>query len=150
MSAESGIPTFRDAQNGLWAQIDPEDLATVRAYQQDKASVWGWYVWRMSMVGAALPEERGLRTLAVQTGLLGIRSIGLAVGYGIFIHKDHKAARLVAHELRHVHQYEKAGAIAVFLPNYLQQILDHGYAQAPLEIDARGYELVGVSDTPAR
>jgi len=56
MSAESGIPTFRDAENGLWSQFDPEHLATARAYQQDKALVWGWYVWRMAMVRAAQPH----------------------------------------------------------------------------------------------
>lgn len=56
MSAESGIPTFRDAQNGLWSRFDPEELATARAYQQDKALVWGWYVWRMAMVKAAKPH----------------------------------------------------------------------------------------------
>lgn len=56
MSAESGIPTFRDAQNGLWSQFDPAELATARAYRQDKALVWGWYVWRMAMVGAAQPH----------------------------------------------------------------------------------------------
>lgn len=56
MSAESGIPTFRDAQNGLWSRFDPEDLATARAYQNDKALVWGWYVWRMAMVRAAQPH----------------------------------------------------------------------------------------------
>lgn len=31
MSAESGIPTFRDAQSGLWSRFKPEDLATVQA-----------------------------------------------------------------------------------------------------------------------
>lgn len=67
MSAESGIPTFRDAQNGLWSRFDPEDLATARAYQQDKALVWGWYVWRMAMVRAAQPHagHQALAELAV-------------------------------------------------------------------------------------
>ena len=27
MSAESGIPTFREAQIGLWARYDPRELA---------------------------------------------------------------------------------------------------------------------------
>src|SRR5688572_27051314 len=27
VSAESGVPTFRDAQTGLWAEFKPEDLA---------------------------------------------------------------------------------------------------------------------------
>jgi hypothetical protein len=96
-----------------------------------------------------VPEEPNLRALAVQTGLLGPRSIGLTVGHGIFIHKDHKSSRLVTHELRHVHQYETAGSIAAFLPVYLQQILDYGYAHAPLEMDARAHEQVGASDIPA-
>ncbi|MBL8539099.1 MAG: NAD-dependent deacylase, partial [Betaproteobacteria bacterium] len=28
ISAESGIPTFRDAMTGLWARFRPEELAT--------------------------------------------------------------------------------------------------------------------------
>ena len=33
MSAESGVPTFRDAQTGLWANFRPEDLATEDAFR---------------------------------------------------------------------------------------------------------------------
>ena len=36
ISAESGVPTFRDAQTGLWTQVDPEDLATPAAWARDK------------------------------------------------------------------------------------------------------------------
>ncbi|MFO7662716.1 MAG: Sir2 family NAD-dependent protein deacetylase, partial [Chloroflexota bacterium] len=32
ISAESGVPTFRQAQTGLWAQYDPEELATPQAF----------------------------------------------------------------------------------------------------------------------
>ncbi|MGB5621977.1 MAG: Sir2 family NAD-dependent protein deacetylase, partial [Gammaproteobacteria bacterium] len=32
ISAESGIPTFRDALTGLWARYRPEDLATPEAF----------------------------------------------------------------------------------------------------------------------
>ena len=42
--------------------------------------------------------------------------------------------------LTHVYQYEKAGSIAAFLPQYLQQIAIVGYANAPFEIDAREHE----------
>ena len=63
ISAESGIPTFRDAQNGLWSRFDPEELASPAAYREDKALVWGWYVWRMAMVRAAQPNA-GHRALA--------------------------------------------------------------------------------------
>jgi NAD-dependent deacetylase len=74
MSAESGIPTFRDAQNGLWSRFDPEDLATARAYQQDKALVWGWYVWRMATVRAAQPHA-GHQALAELAALKPALSI---------------------------------------------------------------------------
>jgi NAD-dependent deacetylase len=40
VSAESGIPTFRDAQNGLWARFRPEELATPEAFRRDPQLVW--------------------------------------------------------------------------------------------------------------
>src|SRR5690606_28334009 len=35
ISHESGIPTFRDALTGLWAQYDPQRLATPTAFRRD-------------------------------------------------------------------------------------------------------------------
>ena len=35
VSAESGVPTFRDAQDGLWSQYTAEDLATPEAFLAD-------------------------------------------------------------------------------------------------------------------
>ena len=35
VSAESGLPTFRDALTGLWARHRPEDLATPEAFERD-------------------------------------------------------------------------------------------------------------------
>jgi NAD-dependent deacetylase len=43
VSAESGVPTFRDAQTGLWAKFDAAELATPDAFRRDPALVWGWY-----------------------------------------------------------------------------------------------------------
>lgn len=56
MSAESGIPTFRDAQSGLWARFRPEDLATPRAWQADPARVWAWYAWRTRLARRCAPH----------------------------------------------------------------------------------------------
>ena len=42
-SAESGIPTFRDALTGLWERFDPAQLATSEAFRADPALCWGWY-----------------------------------------------------------------------------------------------------------
>lgn len=50
ISAESGIPTFRDALTGLWERFDAEELATPQAFRRDKALVWGWYEWRRMKV----------------------------------------------------------------------------------------------------
>ena len=39
ISAESGIPTFRDP-GGLWDKYDPEEYATIQAFQENPAKVW--------------------------------------------------------------------------------------------------------------
>jgi len=60
VSAESGIPTFRDALTGLWQRFDPEQLATAEAFQRDPALVWGWYEWRRARVLQARPNPAHL------------------------------------------------------------------------------------------
>jgi len=55
-SAESGIPTFRDAQTGLWARFRPEELATPAAFARDPRLVWEWYEWRRGLVALAQPN----------------------------------------------------------------------------------------------
>lgn len=50
MSAESGVPTFRDTQTGLWEKYDPMELATPEAFAKDPALVWGWYEWRRNLL----------------------------------------------------------------------------------------------------
>jgi NAD-dependent deacetylase len=55
-SAESGVPTFRDAQVGLWERFKPEDLATPDAFKRQPARVWGWYEWRRALVNHAKPN----------------------------------------------------------------------------------------------
>lgn len=56
VSAESGIPTFRDALTGLWANYDPERLASASGFLKDPALVWGWYEWRRKKVLNSLPN----------------------------------------------------------------------------------------------
>ena len=56
MSAESGVPTFRDAMTGLWARFDAQSLATPEAYDRDPALVWGWYEWRRELVERVSPN----------------------------------------------------------------------------------------------
>jgi NAD-dependent deacetylase len=40
MSKESGIATFREAQEGLWERYNPEELATRQGFQESPARVW--------------------------------------------------------------------------------------------------------------
>lgn len=56
ISAESGVPTFRDAQSGLWAEYDPLDLATPEAFQRNPQLVWQWYEWRRQLINKAKPN----------------------------------------------------------------------------------------------
>ncbi len=67
VSAESGVPTFRDAQTGLWAQYDPAQLATPEAFRDDPELVWRWYLWRRELVAKAQPNP-GHRALVALEG----------------------------------------------------------------------------------
>jgi len=56
ISAESGVPTFRAAQTGLWERYDPLELATPEAFARDPRLVWEWYEWRRELVANAEPN----------------------------------------------------------------------------------------------
>lgn len=56
ISAESGIPTFRDALTGLWATFRAEDLATPEAFVRQPAVVWDWYASRRQSIRQAEPN----------------------------------------------------------------------------------------------
>ena len=63
VSAESGVPTFRDAQTGLWAQFNPEELATEAAFRAHPQRVWDWYAQRRARIAQVEPNA-GHRALA--------------------------------------------------------------------------------------
>jgi len=69
MSAESGVPTFRDAQTGLWAQYEPEELATPEAFRRNPRLVWEWYAWRKQLVNQAQPNPGHYALLAFEQHL---------------------------------------------------------------------------------
>lgn len=56
VSKESGIPTFRDALTGLWAQYDPTALATPLAFARDPKLVWDFYEFRRDLMRPAQPN----------------------------------------------------------------------------------------------
>ncbi len=56
MSAESGVPTFRDAQTGLWSKFRPEELATEEAFRANPRHVWDWYAMRRERMKGVSPN----------------------------------------------------------------------------------------------
>lgn len=66
ISAESGIPTFREAQVGLWEKHNPEDLATPKAFSTNPRLVWDWYLWRRKLIIQANPNDGHLALAALE------------------------------------------------------------------------------------
>lgn len=69
VSAESGVPTFRDALTGLWSRFRPEELATPEAFRRDPQLVWDWYRERRRQVAAVLPNPAHHAIAALQARL---------------------------------------------------------------------------------
>lgn len=62
MSTESGIPDFRSA-SGIWAEVDPFEVASIQAFKRDPERVWAFYRERIHSLLAAEPNA-GHRALA--------------------------------------------------------------------------------------
>jgi NAD-dependent deacetylase len=69
VSAESGLPTFRDPQQGLWARYRPQDLATPEAFARDPDTVWRWYQWRRRVHADVAPNPAHRAIAAIQERL---------------------------------------------------------------------------------
>ena len=66
MSAESGVPTFRDAQSGLWKKYRPEDLATPQAFNKHPQIVWDWYEDRRENIRKVNPHAGHLALVELE------------------------------------------------------------------------------------
>ncbi len=71
VSAESGIPTFRDALTGLWAEYDPMELATPEAFAADPARVSRWYDERRMAVQKCEPNAGHVALVQLEQWLRG-------------------------------------------------------------------------------
>lgn len=69
VSAESRIPTFRDAMTGLWASFDPMQLATPQAYEADPEMVSRWYDFRREKCRDAEPNPGHLALVRMEQAL---------------------------------------------------------------------------------
>ena len=67
VSAESGVPTFRDAQTGLWSRYQPEDLATPEAFLHNPQLVWEWYNWRKKLIAEVQPNPGHSALVEIET-----------------------------------------------------------------------------------
>lgn len=63
ISAESGVPTFRDDRNGFWSKYDPYELSSTEGWQRHPERVWAWYLWRHHLVLGVEPNA-GHRAVA--------------------------------------------------------------------------------------
>lgn len=57
ISAESGIPTFRDSKTGLWENHKVEDVATPEAFDRDPDLVHRFYNQRRAAIQKAKPND---------------------------------------------------------------------------------------------
>jgi len=67
MSKESGIPTFRDALEGIWGNLNPEDLATAEAFERDPQRVRDFYEYRRDFVRKAKPNAGHVAIAAMES-----------------------------------------------------------------------------------
>jgi NAD-dependent deacetylase len=63
ISAESGVPTFRDVETGLWAKVDPYEISSADGWRRHPEKVWAWYLWRHYMMKSVNPND-GHRAVA--------------------------------------------------------------------------------------
>ena len=66
VSAESGVPTFRDVETGLWAKVDPYEISSAQGWRRHPEKVWAWYLWRHYMMKAVEPNNGHLAVAAWQ------------------------------------------------------------------------------------
>ena len=63
ISAESGVPTFRDVETGLWSKVDPYEISSAQGWQRHPEKVWAWYLWRHYLMQGVQPND-GHRAVA--------------------------------------------------------------------------------------
>jgi NAD-dependent deacetylase len=65
LSADSGIPTFRDGATGLWANIDPDEVVSIGGFQRNPEKVWAWHQAMRDLFAEVQPNagHAGIATL---------------------------------------------------------------------------------------
>ncbi len=66
ISQESGLPTFREPQTGLWARYKPEDLANAHAFAMKPTLIWDWYLSRLEASRRTTPNAGHLALVSLE------------------------------------------------------------------------------------
>jgi NAD-dependent deacetylase len=57
VSVPSGIPDFRTPETGLWAKVDPMEVAHIDVFERDPARFWSYYRPRFHSLGDKQPNR---------------------------------------------------------------------------------------------
>jgi hypothetical protein len=56
LSADSGIPTFRDGATGLWNNVDPDEVASIEGFLRNPQRAWSWLLQLKALVDDRRPN----------------------------------------------------------------------------------------------
>lgn len=73
ISVPSGIPDFRTPETGLWANVDPMEVAHIDVFERDPARFWSYYRPRFQSLGDKRPN-------AAHEALAELERLGLLDG----------------------------------------------------------------------
>ncbi len=84
VSVPSGIPDFRTPQTGIWANVDPMEVAHISVWRRDPARFWSFYGQRFAALDGKEPngahrvlvelERRGLLTGVITQNIDGLHA----------------------------------------------------------------------------
>jgi len=85
ISVPSGIPDFRSPGTGLWANVDPMEVAHIEVFKRDPARFWQFYGHRFAMLRGKQPngahralaelERRGVVEAVVTQNIDGLHRL---------------------------------------------------------------------------
>ncbi len=119
MSAESGVPTFRDALDGYWSHLEPEELATPDAFDENPSMVFGWYLSRVRALQRVKPHHGydALVSMESHFGALPVVTQNVdgmheRAGSGYVVELHGSLTRFVCRDHGHPYPFDKVVALA--------------------------------------
>lgn len=94
VSADSGIPTFRDGATGLWVDVDPMDVASIEGFERNPEKVWAWHEEMRQRFASAKPNP-GHRAIALLESLLPDARITVVTQNIDGLHQDAGSSRVL-------------------------------------------------------